>query len=55
MLKGKLKTWSWEVFGDVDKILLDIEAEISRLDVEAENEVLSEEEVGLRKAKFVEL
>lgn len=55
LLKGKLKSWNWKVFGNMDNKLIDIETKISRLDVKAENEGLSEEDMGLRRSNFVEL
>lgn len=54
-LKLKLKSWNWEVYGNVDQRVKKLEEEISILDIKAESGGLSESEVGIRRSKFVEL
>lgn len=54
-LKSILKNWNSQVFGNVENNLKKLEMEISSLDSRAELVGLSEEEVILRRSKFVEL
>lgn len=55
LLQGEIKTWNWEVFGNVDTKIKKMEEEISNLDKKAENVGLSEVEVNERRSKFAEL
>lgn len=55
LLKVKLKSWNWDVFGNVDHRIKKVEVEISRLDTKAELVGLTEEDVSERRLKFVEL
>lgn len=55
LLKVKLKIWNLEVFGNIDHNLKALEEDISSLDTKAELVGLYEEEVCMRKSKFVNL
>lgn len=54
-LETDYKAWNSQVFRNVDYNLKTLESEISSLDFKAELVGLSEEEVKLRKDKFVDL
>lgn len=55
LLKAKLKSWSWEVFGNVDYRIKNLEMEIGRIDTKAELMGLNEKEVNNRSQQFVDL
>lgn len=55
LLKWELKNWNSEVFDDIDFRIHSIEKETSHLVLVAETVGLSEEEIVLRRVKFVDL
>lgn len=54
-LKAPLKKWSKEVFGDVDKIINELEAELKRLDNLSDRQILNESDLARRKALTAQL
>lgn len=49
-MKLKLKQWNNEVFGDINKRYLEIVEEMNNLDQKAEEVMLDENELAIRKS-----